>query len=191
MVLSDQCEPVSVSRASPVPPEPHRLMADLDAALVEQVPDIPQRQRKPDVRHHRQANDLRTGLEVAERGALSHNSTLVGMRRRIKQVCSDRSSHLTGASRNSCLQSLTDQHEFPTQVAIGEPSQSDNRTRALEPRRMKWPFPANSLNIPCRCLQGIHRQRIDIAAVSGAKRASNPPIWSNSLQNSLQAGNSR
>jgi hypothetical protein len=29
-------------RAEPVPPQPHRLMADVDAALEQQVLDVPQ-----------------------------------------------------------------------------------------------------------------------------------------------------
>ena len=35
----------------PMPPEPHRLMADVDAALVQKVLDVSQRQREPDIHH--------------------------------------------------------------------------------------------------------------------------------------------
>ena len=38
-------------RAESVPPEADRLMAKIDAALEQQVLDVPQRQRKPDVHH--------------------------------------------------------------------------------------------------------------------------------------------
>jgi hypothetical protein len=44
-------------RAEPVPPEPHRLVADVDATFVEQVLDIAERQGEPYVHHDRQADD--------------------------------------------------------------------------------------------------------------------------------------
>ena len=59
-------------RAETVPPEAHRLVADIDPALVQTVLDVPQLQREPDVEHHRQSDDLRRGLEVLERAALGH-----------------------------------------------------------------------------------------------------------------------
>ena len=40
-------------------------MADIDAAFVQQIFHISKRKRKPDVHHHRQADDLRARLEVA------------------------------------------------------------------------------------------------------------------------------
>jgi len=45
-------------RAEPVPPETHGLVADIDAALGQQVFDLPQRQWISDVHHHREANYL-------------------------------------------------------------------------------------------------------------------------------------
>ena len=45
-------------RAEPVPPKPHRLVADVDAALEQQVLDVAQRQRVADVHHHHQPDDL-------------------------------------------------------------------------------------------------------------------------------------
>ena len=42
----------------PVPPEPYRPMADVDALLAHQVLDIAQRQRKAYVHHYHQADDL-------------------------------------------------------------------------------------------------------------------------------------
>ena len=53
-------------RAEPVPPIADRLMADVGAALVEQILDIPKRQREADIHHHRQADDLGTGFEALE-----------------------------------------------------------------------------------------------------------------------------
>jgi len=39
----------SEHRTEPVPPEPHRLMADVDAALEQQILDLTQRKRVADV----------------------------------------------------------------------------------------------------------------------------------------------
>ena len=44
--------------AKPVPPEPHRLMAKIDAAFEQQVLDVPQRQREPYIHHHHKADHL-------------------------------------------------------------------------------------------------------------------------------------
>lgn len=59
-----------------MPPVPHCLMADVDAPFMEQVLDISERQRKPNVQHHRQADDLWARLEVAEGAAFRHVGTL-------------------------------------------------------------------------------------------------------------------
>jgi hypothetical protein len=45
-------------RPEPVPPHPHGLVADVDAALEQQVLYVPQRQRVTDVHHHHQADHL-------------------------------------------------------------------------------------------------------------------------------------
>ena len=45
-------------RTKPVPPQPHRLVADVDTALGQQVFHIPERQRVLHVHHHREPNDL-------------------------------------------------------------------------------------------------------------------------------------
>ena len=65
-------------RPQPVPPEPHGLLADLDAAFVQQIFDIAQRQRVPDLEHHRQPYDLRARLEVAKREEFCHSARLAG-----------------------------------------------------------------------------------------------------------------
>ena len=52
--------------AEPVPPEPYRLVADIDTALEQQVLDLAQRQRVPDIHHHREANDFGRTIEIAE-----------------------------------------------------------------------------------------------------------------------------
>ncbi len=45
-------------RAEPVPPEAHRLMADVDAAFEQQILDLPQRKRLSNVHHYREADHL-------------------------------------------------------------------------------------------------------------------------------------
>jgi hypothetical protein len=65
-------------RPKPVPPKPHRLVADVDTTLVEQILDIPERQREPHIEHHCKADDLRASFEVLERGAFGHARTLAG-----------------------------------------------------------------------------------------------------------------
>jgi hypothetical protein len=45
-------------RTEPVLPETHRLTADIDTALKQQVLNLTERQRVADVHHHRQADDL-------------------------------------------------------------------------------------------------------------------------------------
>ena len=44
----------SGNRPEPVPPEPHRLMRDVDPTIMKQVFHIPQRKRIADIHHHRQ-----------------------------------------------------------------------------------------------------------------------------------------
>jgi hypothetical protein len=53
-------------RAKPVPPKPHSLMADFNPALMKQIFHIPERKRKPNVKHHCQADDFGAGFEVPE-----------------------------------------------------------------------------------------------------------------------------
>ena len=40
-------------RAKSIPPKPNRLMANIDALLMQQILHIPQRQRVANVKHHR------------------------------------------------------------------------------------------------------------------------------------------
>ncbi len=75
-------------RAEQVPPEPHRPMADLNAALVQQIFDILERQRVPDIHHHRQADDFRGRLKVAKRGAFCHPAKLGVRPARLNQFSS-------------------------------------------------------------------------------------------------------
>ena len=65
-------------------------MADVDAPFMKQFLDVPQRQRKPDIQHYRQADDLGAGFEVLERGAFDHHRKLDGALPLLKQSSSDR-----------------------------------------------------------------------------------------------------
>jgi len=76
--------------AEPAPPEPHRFVADLDAALVQQVFHVPQGEREPDMEHHRQTDDLGAGLEVSERAARAHQASLGTRPAPLKPISSDR-----------------------------------------------------------------------------------------------------
>jgi hypothetical protein len=53
-------------RTKPVPPETYCLVADIDAAFKQQVFDLPQRKRIPDVHHHREADYLGRTVEIPE-----------------------------------------------------------------------------------------------------------------------------
>ena len=82
----------SKHRAKAVPPEPNGFVADVDAPFVQQILHIPQRQWEPDVHHHRQADHLRAGFEVAKWAAFCHPPKLRGCPARLNQFCSDSAS---------------------------------------------------------------------------------------------------
>ena len=64
-------------------------MADVCIALMNQVFDGPERKRKPDVEHHRQADDIEAGLEIAEGPAFGHRQRLRMPPARLNQIISD------------------------------------------------------------------------------------------------------
>ncbi len=53
-------------RTEPMPPKSDGFMADIDAALMQQIFHIAKGQRKPDIKHYRQADNLTTCFEVAK-----------------------------------------------------------------------------------------------------------------------------
>jgi transposase InsO family protein len=55
----------SKQRTEPIPPEPHGFVADIDAALKQDVFDLAQRNRVTNVHHHRQLNDVTETLDLA------------------------------------------------------------------------------------------------------------------------------
>src|SRR5580692_7266286 len=69
----------------PVPPEPDRLMADVDPALGQQILDVAQRQWVSHVHHHDQTDDLWRAVEISERIAHAPRLTQPGQPR----ICPD------------------------------------------------------------------------------------------------------
>jgi hypothetical protein len=59
----------SKHRTKPVPPKPDRLMADVDAALGQEILDVAQRQRVLHVHHHDQTDHFWRAVEIPERVA--------------------------------------------------------------------------------------------------------------------------
>ena len=53
-------------QTEPVPPKPEGLVAYIDTALKQQVFDLAQGQRVPDIHHHREANDFGQTIEITE-----------------------------------------------------------------------------------------------------------------------------
>src|SRR6056297_446378 len=80
----------SEQRTEAMPPEPHRLVADLDTALMQKILDVPKREREPDVHHHRQTDDLAARLEVLEWVRFGHAETLASALPRLKPSLSDK-----------------------------------------------------------------------------------------------------
>jgi hypothetical protein len=85
-------------RTEAMPPKPDGLMADLDAALVQKVLDVPQREREPDIEHHRQSDDLGAGLEPFERIGFGYDGMLLGPLPRLKPSSSETTEADTGHS---------------------------------------------------------------------------------------------
>src|SRR5271166_1800751 len=56
-------------RAKPVPPKSDSLMADVDPPLGQQILDVAQRQRVPDVHHHDQTDHFWRAVEISKRVA--------------------------------------------------------------------------------------------------------------------------
>ena len=74
----------SKQRSKPVPPKANCLVADLDAAFMQQILHIPQRQRETHIHHHRQADDLWRRLEIPKGAVFCHSQTLRDIPARLK-----------------------------------------------------------------------------------------------------------
>lgn len=64
-------------------------MTDVDTAFAREILNLAQRQREPDVRHERKADDFGRGLEIAERGVLGDERTLPATRPAFKPSFAD------------------------------------------------------------------------------------------------------
>jgi len=64
-------------------------MADFDPALMQKVFHIPERKRIPNIKHHRQTDDLQAGLEIAKWAAFYHPETSGDPPALFNQVLSD------------------------------------------------------------------------------------------------------
>jgi len=74
-------------RTEPVPPEPYRLVADVDAPLEQNILDLSQRQRIADIHHHHEADHLGRAVEITE--GIAHRRRLRIIARRLKPIYSD------------------------------------------------------------------------------------------------------
>jgi hypothetical protein len=81
---------VGEHRTEAIPPEPHRLVADIDAPLEQEILDLPQRQRIADIHHHREADHFGRTVEIAE--GIAHRRRLSILARRLKPIYSDNAS---------------------------------------------------------------------------------------------------
>ncbi len=80
----------SKHRANPVATLADSLAAHVDASLVQQIVDVPKRERETDVQHHRKTDDLGTGFEVLEKRWSFYNRRLRKPPARINQSSSDK-----------------------------------------------------------------------------------------------------
>ena len=81
-----------------VDPKPDAFVADINAALVEKVFDIAQRQRESDIHHHAKLDDLRRGFKVAKR-VLAHLPKLNARYAHLKSGSFDNRLRATGESK--------------------------------------------------------------------------------------------
>ncbi|WP_282151449.1 alpha/beta-hydrolase family protein [Ruegeria atlantica] len=75
---------------------------------MQQIFDIPKRERETDVQHHCKANDLRAGFEILERGRIGHVQKLRNTPARLKQSSSDKTIADWGEMRIVFLQYSSD-----------------------------------------------------------------------------------
>jgi len=80
-------------RAKTLPPDPYRLVADIDASFMKKILDLPQRQRIPEPDHHRQADNL--GRRIKRTEWFYHTQRLRAATVSLKPFCSDNGATLT------------------------------------------------------------------------------------------------
>ena len=76
-------------RPEPMPPISDGFMADINAPFMEQIFHITKGQRKPDIQHHGQADNLTARFEVTEGRAFCHRARLRNRPAQLKRVSSD------------------------------------------------------------------------------------------------------
>ena len=84
--LADLC---GKYRAKSVPSKSNGFVAYVDAAFVQKILNIPQRERKTHIHHHGQADDLGARLEATKGETFCHPERLGGRPARLNRFCSD------------------------------------------------------------------------------------------------------
>jgi hypothetical protein len=85
-------------RTEPMPPLSHGCMTNIDAALVQKIFHIAERQRATDIQHHSQADYLTARFEIAKWVRFAHIQKLRNHPARLKQICSDSTPYPAQAS---------------------------------------------------------------------------------------------
>lgn len=86
-------------RSEPAPPEPNGRVAHVDAPLMEQILDVPQREPKSDAEETRPANHPGAGFEIAKWRSSGHGATLRNRPAPFRRSSSDGHGKLPRASR--------------------------------------------------------------------------------------------
>ena len=77
-------------QAKSVPPEPNCFVADVDATFVQKIFDVSQRQRKANIQHEGEADDLWARFEVPKWIGFCHPTKLRNHPARLQLVSSDK-----------------------------------------------------------------------------------------------------
>jgi len=80
-------------------------MADIDTSFMKPVLNLPQRRRKSDIHHHREADNLRRAIEITE--GMAHRRRLRNLARRLKPVYSDNA--VDGVLTRHCWNEVCDE----------------------------------------------------------------------------------
>jgi hypothetical protein len=75
---------VGEHRTEAIPPEPYRLVTNVDAPLEQNILDLPQRQRITDIHHHREVTYLGRAIEITE--GIAHRRRLRMPPARLKPI---------------------------------------------------------------------------------------------------------
>ncbi len=121
--------------AEPVPPKSDRFVADIDPTLVQKVLDISKRKRKPNVKHHCQADDLRARLEILEWVAFCHPTTLGVRPSRLKPFSFD--STIAGPNFKNHRRTVSKLTSMPRSANISSTSRKLSGNRKLS-QTVRW-----------------------------------------------------